>query len=83
MLSPAGSDMSLSDDEDIHINACAETNANDGSVGSIPDDPVVSVLSLDMARIMRSYAQDISNGVTRVHGCICVVPFSKTYVWLV
>ena len=83
--SPAGSDMSLSsdgsepdDDEDIHDKACA--NANDLSVGSIPDDSVVSVSSLDIQRVMRSYVHGpLKTGVARVNGCVSVVPFSKHY----
>ena len=81
MPSPAGSVMSVSDlesDADTHDNACAETNANDMPHGLKPDG-VISVLSLDIARIMRSYAQDTSNSIQRVNGCISITPFSKAY----
>ena len=81
MPSPAGSDMSLSDlgsDEDMHDYACAETSDNEEPEGVSPDG-IVNVLSLDIARIMRSYAQDNIKGISRVNGCISITPFCKTY----
>ena len=70
------------DDEDIHDNVCAhETNANGLSEGSrSPDNSVVSVLSLDILRIVRSYIQGpLKTGVARVNGCVSVVAFSKQF----
>ena len=75
---PSGSEMSVSDMSDTpHDFACASDGYNnDYSEGPLPDGNVVSVLSLDILRLIRSYVPGPSYGIgKRVKGCISVLPF--------
>ncbi len=83
MPDPAGSVMSslsdindISDIEDMHDYAAQ--SSDDDVLPDVCSEGIVNVLSLDMARICASYAQE-NMSTKRVDGCISIAPFSKAH----
>ena len=83
MPSPAGSDMSslpdiseISGIEDMHDYAAQ--SSDDDVLPDVCSEGIVNVLSLNMASICASYAQENISG-KRVNECISIAPFSKIY----